>query len=45
MYAEVALLLTAALYVVGRDQEITPESLKTLSHEDRRRSESLETST
>jgi hypothetical protein len=35
MYAEVALLLTAALYVFGRHEEITPESLKTLNYEDR----------
>jgi hypothetical protein len=45
MYAEVALLLTAALCVVGRDEVITPESLKTLNYEDRRLSETSEIST
>jgi hypothetical protein len=32
MYSEVALLLTAALYAVGHDSEVTPESLRTLWH-------------
>lgn len=34
MYAQVALLLSAALYAVGRDRVVTPESLRTLWHED-----------
>jgi hypothetical protein len=44
-YKEVALLLTAALYEVGRDEIVTPESLRTLWHDDQIRTKLLENPT
>jgi hypothetical protein len=45
MYAEVAHLLTAGSYAVGRDQEVTPGSLRTLWHWDQAREKKLENPT
>jgi hypothetical protein len=42
MYTEVALLLTAGSYAVGRDEAVTPESLRTLWHWDQSREKKLE---
>jgi hypothetical protein len=45
MYAPVALLLTAGLLAVGLDETVTPESLRTLWHDDQARQKSLENQT
>jgi hypothetical protein len=45
MYSEVALLLNAALFEVGSDEMVTPESLRVLWHDDQVRTKSLENST
>ena len=45
MYTQVALLLTAALYEVGCDEVVTPESLRTLWHDDPTRGKTLENPT
>jgi hypothetical protein len=42
MYTAVALLLTAAFYAVGHDEQVTPESLRTLWHDDKVREKTLE---
>ena len=42
MYIQVAILLTAGACAVGRDEQITPESLRTLWHDDQAREKTLE---
>jgi hypothetical protein len=44
-YEDVALLLNAALFDVGSDEVVTPESLRTLWHDDQFRAKSLENPT
>lgn len=45
MYSEVALLLTAGLCAMGLDEAVTPESLRTLWHDDQTRQKTLENPT